>query len=204
MIALLSNVTVDSLASQVEKSLGEKVFVLPGFNMWMTELLNPDSPLWRDEIGTIYLLLHGPALFPDGVDARFADVLSGPSKILSQARSDRQDKTFVVSTLDLPSSPALPLAGKDFALRASAWWRAELEKMELPMIDLWEIATEMGRERFYSAKMWYFGALPFSRQGEALLAREILRAEKAVRGGRDGRKKCLVLDLDNTLWGGAI
>jgi FkbH-like protein len=49
--------------------------------------------------------------------------------------------------------------------------------------------------------MWYFGALPFSRQGEALLAREILRVERAVRGGR---RKCLVLDLDNTLWGGAI
>ncbi|MDR1649538.1 MAG: hypothetical protein LBR71_04690, partial [Synergistaceae bacterium] len=183
MIALLSNVTIDSLALQVEKSLGEKVFLLPGFDAWRAGLLDPASPLWRngdarnedaqsgDAVGTIFLILHGPALFPDGVDARFADVLSEPLKILSQARlAARRDKVFVVSTLDLPSSPILPLAGRDFAVQACAWWRAELEKLELPVLDLREIAAEAGRERFYSAKMWYFGALPFSRQGEALLA----------------------------------
>ncbi|MDR2175338.1 MAG: HAD-IIIC family phosphatase [Synergistaceae bacterium] len=201
MIALLSNVTVGSLALQTEKSLGEKVLVLPGFDTWKAGLLNPKSPLWRNDVEIICLVLHGPALFPEGMDARFADVLSEPLRILSQARAERGNKTFVVSTLDLPSSPALPLAGRDFAVQAGAWWRAELEKMDLPVLDLRELAAEAGRKHFYSAKMWYYGALPFSRLGENLLAREILRVVGAVRGGR---RKCLVLDLDNTLWGGAI
>ena len=53
MIALLSNVTIDSLALQAEKFLEEKVLVLPGFDTWKGELLNPASPLWRDDVGLI-------------------------------------------------------------------------------------------------------------------------------------------------------
>jgi FkbH-like protein len=146
------------------------------------------------------VILHGPAIFPEGA-ARFAEILSEPLNILAQARTEHKDKILVVSTLDLPSSSASPLTGVNFSARATAHWRNELEKMDFPILDLSELVAETGRERFYSPKMWYFGSLPFSGQGEILLAREILRIEKAVRGKR---KKCLVLDLDGTLWGGVI
>ncbi|MDR2523038.1 MAG: HAD-IIIC family phosphatase [Synergistaceae bacterium] len=197
MIALLSNVTVESLALRLKQD----VFTAPGFDTWRAELLNPASAVWRDEIKTVYVLLHGPALFPQGLDEDFVRVLSEPLEILAQAREAHKEKVFVVSTLDLPSPPSLPLAGKNFAARAAAWWREKLEDMDAPLLDAAELAAEAGRERFYNAKTWYFGSLPFSQQGEALLAREILRAEGAVRGER---KKCLVLDLDGTLWGGVI
>ncbi|MDR3231944.1 MAG: HAD-IIIC family phosphatase [Synergistaceae bacterium] len=200
-IALLSNVTVESLALRVKKELGKDVFVSSGFDAWRTELLDPSSAIRGDEVKTICVLLHGPALFPDGVDFRFIDVLSGPLRILSQARAAHEEKIFVVSTLDLPASAARPLTGENFSARAAALWRDELQKMGVPVLDVAELAADAGRERFYSSKMWYFGSLPFSQQGETLLAREILRVENAVRGGR---RKCLVLDLDNTLWGGVI
>jgi FkbH-like protein len=204
----LSNVTVESLALRLKKELEPEkdtrpkadVFVPSGFDTWRAELLNPASALWKDDVKTICVLLHGPALFPDGVDSRFAGTLSGPLGIISQARG-HEGKIFVVSTLDLPSSPALPLAGKNFSARAAAFWRDELEKMDVPTLDLAELAANAGRDRFYNPKMWYFGSLPFSQQGEILLAREIARVGNAVRGRRG---KCLVLDLDNTLWGGVV
>ncbi|MDR2178735.1 MAG: HAD-IIIC family phosphatase [Synergistaceae bacterium] len=200
-IALLSNVTVESLARRIEKESGLKVFTPPGFDTWRAELLNPSSGLWRSSIQTICVILHGPALLPNGVDAGFAKDLAELSGILSRAQAEHKDKVLLVSTLDLPSSPARPLAERNLSVQASAYWQSELEKMGVPVLDLAELAAETGRERFYSAKMWYFGSLPFSRQGELLLAQEILRAERAVRGER---KKCLVLDLDNTLWGGVV
>ncbi|MDR1622766.1 MAG: HAD-IIIC family phosphatase [Synergistaceae bacterium] len=206
-IALLSNVTVESLALRIAKesedlkTLNLKVFTSPGFDAWRTALLDPSSELWRDHIKTIYVILHGPALFPDGVGARFAETLAESSNILSRAQAEHKDKILVVSTLDLPSSPARPFAGRNFSIQASAYWQGELEKLDIPVLDLAELAAETGRERFYSPKTWYFGSLPFSRQGELLLAREVLRVEKAVGGDR---KKCLVLDLDNTLWGGVV
>jgi FkbH-like protein len=199
MIALLSNVTIESLASRLKNDFD--VFTPPGFDSWRTELLNPSSMLWRDEVKTIHVILHGEAFFPTGVDSGFEAVLSEPLGILSSAIAERADKIFVVSTLDIPSSPAMPLAGKNYAAAAAAFWREELEKMEVPLLDLAGLAAEVGKERFYSAKMWYFGSLPFSRSGETLIAKEITRVERAVRGER---RKCLVLDLDNTLWGGVI
>ncbi|MCL2009479.1 MAG: HAD-IIIC family phosphatase [Synergistaceae bacterium] len=199
MIALLSNVTIESLASRLKNDVD--VFIPPGFDSWRSELLNPSSALWRDEIKTIYVILHGEAFFPAGVREDFAEVLSGPLALLSRVQAERPDKLFVVSTLDIPPSPAMPLAGKNFAARAAFYWREELEKMDVPLLDLVNLAAEAGREHFYSAKMWYFGSLPFSQRGEILLTREILRFEKAARGER---KKCLILDLDNTLWGGVV
>jgi FkbH-like protein len=200
-VALLSNVTVESLVLRIEKEdEGLKIFTPPGFDTWRTELLNPSSE-FRRHVKTIYVILHGPAIFPDGADARFAEIFAEPLNILSQALAEHKDKIFVVSTLDLPSSPVQALTAENFSAQAAAYWRGELGKMGVPVLDLSELVTEIGRERFYSPKMWYFGSLPFSRQGELLLAREILRVEKAIRGER---KKCLVLDLDNTLWGGAV
>ena len=200
-IALLSNVTVESVVRRIEEERkGFKIFISPGFDAWKGELLNPSSALWRqDPVRMIFVLLHGPALFPGAVDADFAEVLAEPLNILSRAQSEHKDKILVVSTLDLPSTPARPLTGRNFSVQASAHWQRELEKMGVPVLDLAELAAEIGRERFYSPKMWYFGSLPFSRQGELLLAREVLRVERILRGER---KKCLVLDLDNTLWGG--
>ncbi|MDR2137737.1 MAG: HAD-IIIC family phosphatase [Synergistaceae bacterium] len=201
-IALLSNFTVGSLVLRIEKERGgSKIFVPPGFNVWKAELLNPSSPLWWDPIKTIYVILHGPALFSDGAGADFAEPLTELLDLLEQKRGEHKDKIFVVSTLDLPSSPALPLTGENFSAQAAAYWRCGLEKMGVPVLDLAELVTETGRERFYSLKMWYFGSLPFSRLGESLLAQEILRVERILRGER---KKCLVLDLDGTLWGGVI
>ncbi|MDR1377859.1 MAG: HAD-IIIC family phosphatase [Synergistaceae bacterium] len=201
-IALLSNVTIESLALRIEKEAEDsKVLTPSGFDAWRTELLNSSSVVLGNDVTTIYVLLHGPALFPSGVDARFAETLAEPLNILCQTRNQHKDKIFVVSTLDLPSSPTLLLTGKNFPTQAAAYWRNELEKMDIPILDLSELVTETGRERFYSAKTWYFASLPFSRQGELLLVREILRFENAL---RRSRKKCLVLDLDNTLWGGVI
>ena len=201
MIALLSNVTLDSLRMRVGKKLNEDVFTSPGFDTWQTEFLNPTSRLWQSDIKVLFVVLHGPAFFPDGIDSRFAEVFSVPLGLIAQAQTEHKDKIFVVSTLDLPASPALPLAGVDHANLAAAFWRAELERLNIPVLNLSELVADLGRARFYNAKMWYFGSLPFSQQGETLLAEEIVRVADAVQGKR---KKCLVLDLDNTLWGGVI
>ncbi|MDR1874559.1 MAG: HAD-IIIC family phosphatase [Synergistaceae bacterium] len=206
-IAVLSNVTVESLVQRMGKDMKKdmkkdtRVFAIPGFDAWRSELLDPSSALWRDSVRTICVILHGPALFPAGADARFREVLAGPVEIIARARATHRDKIFVVSTLDLPSPPVLPLTGENFSAQAAAFWRGELEAMDVPILDLPELVADAGRERFYSSKMWYFGSLPFSQRGEVLLAREILRIEGVLRGER---KKCLVLDLDNTLWGGVI
>ena len=82
-----------------------------------------------------------------------------------------------------------------------SYWRSQLEDIEVPICELAELVADMGREKFYSPKMWYYGSIPFSMAGEKALAAECARCWKALTGQK---KKCIVLDLDNTLWGGVI
>ena len=200
-LVLLSNVTAESLALRLRTSHGLDAGTVPGFDTWRAELLDPGSPAWEAATGTLCLVLHGPALFPAGVGEDFESVLDGLSAAVEEAKRRHPDRTLIVSTLDLPRAPAQPVSGLNLERRAAGRWRDILESLRVPVLDIEELAAEAGRENFYNAKTWYLGALPFSARGETRLAAEIARVEHILRGAR---RKCLVLDLDGTLWGGVI
>jgi FkbH-like protein len=67
--------------------------------------------------------------------------------------------------------------------------------------DLEQIAGVMGRERFYDPRRYYWTKQPFSEAGVQRLAEHIWAGMRAL---LTGPKKVLVLDLDNTLWGGVV
>jgi len=64
-----------------------------------------------------------------------------------------------------------------------------------------QIILKYGQNLVYSPKMWYLASNPFSVLGEKLIIEKILQF---IRPAKIPSKKCLVLDLDNTLWGGVI
>jgi FkbH-like protein len=68
-------------------------------------------------------------------------------------------------------------------------------------IDLEQISGELGRRRFYDARRYHWTKQPFSEEGTGRLAEHLAAAVRAV---TTGPKKVLVLDLDNTLWGGVV
>lgn len=68
-------------------------------------------------------------------------------------------------------------------------------------LDLELVSGLMGREQFYDARSGYWTKQPFSQDGLGLLARHLWSGVKAL---SLGPRKVLVLDLDNTLWGGVV
>lgn len=64
--------------------------------------------------------------------------------------------------------------------------------------DRW--IQEAGREA-YSARLWYMGKIPFHNDVFRAAVRDI---KSALRGLRGHLKKVVVLDLDETLWGGIL
>lgn len=69
------------------------------------------------------------------------------------------------------------------------------------LIDLAEIQARLGRDRFHSDRLYYIAKMPIATDALPAVAETVLATVKAL----DGRlKKCAVLDLDNTLWGGVI
>lgn len=69
------------------------------------------------------------------------------------------------------------------------------------LIDLDAIQSACGRERFSDPKLYYIAKMPVSVDILPEVAKKIIDQIQALRGIA---KKCLVLDLDNTLWGGVI
>ncbi len=69
------------------------------------------------------------------------------------------------------------------------------------LIDLCALQSRVGREQFFNSKIYYVGKLPIHTNCLPLVAREVLGVIRAIRGQI---KKVVVLDLDNTLWGGVI
>ena len=68
-------------------------------------------------------------------------------------------------------------------------------------VDLQRVAGQMGRDQFYDARRYHWTKQPFSEEGTSLLSYHLAAALRAV---TTGPKKVLVLDLDNTLWGGVV
>ncbi len=68
-------------------------------------------------------------------------------------------------------------------------------------VDLDQAAGRMGRDRFYDPRRYHWTKQPFSEEGTSLLGGHLAAAVRAV---TTGPKKVLVLDLDNTLWGGVV
>lgn len=69
------------------------------------------------------------------------------------------------------------------------------------LLDLDELLLQLGREQFFDLRFWYSARFPFAPRAARELARRVAAAG-AVQ--QHPKAKVLVLDADNTLWGGII
>jgi FkbH-like protein len=100
-------------------------------------------------------------------------------------------------------------AGYHAGTREGAWQLVyrlnDALKQRMPrnayFVDLHLVAGELGRTSFYDPRRFFWTRQPFSEAGCVLLAEHVVAG---VRTSLAGPKKVLVLDLDNTLWGGVV
>ncbi len=81
---------------------------------------------------------------------------------------------------------------------------ADLLRMEIPSAyfhDLDELAYELGRAQWLDYRLWLASRAPFSVAGAQAVVRRLMAYPVAL---MQPKAKCLVLDADNTLWGGII
>ena len=69
------------------------------------------------------------------------------------------------------------------------------------VIDLEWLQNTYGRKNLYDDKMYYIAKMPISTNLLPEAAKQIVDVIKSLKGRI---KKCIILDLDNTLWGGVI
>ncbi len=69
------------------------------------------------------------------------------------------------------------------------------------LLDVAALAETVGIAEWHSPSQWNLAKLPFANELVPLYADHVARIIAALRGKS---RKCLVLDLDNTIWGGVI
>jgi FkbH-like protein len=134
------------------------------------------------------------------------DELEGMFEMLaSKARA-----TIAVNTFLVPLLPelglALPLDRSDTTAQVTALnqFIAQYVRERAPRFCLmdWDRYLRMlGAPASLDRRFWYLAKAPFRKAFLNVYAQELSRIVRALKGRA---KKCLVLDCDNTLWGGVI
>lgn len=203
-IALLSNITVDLIIGKLCK---EYDFYIPeGHDTWVQEVIDSNSALYIEEFDGMILLL-------DGTEARsWMSLEEGMERITlwEQSLNCLADKIgdvpVFISTIDIRENRIKTYSEKKyrFALEEEWYqfiWKLCEEKKNIFVFDLADTIADIGRDQFYSDKMWYISSMPYSRNGLNAVVKEIKRMMDAAFAIR---KKVIAVDLDNTLWGNVI
>lgn len=191
-----------------------EVYLAP-YGQYLQELLDPGSELYSFERHATFLMVGGEALWEmrwarsDRVeDGAFAEALLASLRPGLDAFAAHGTGALFVNELTLPlnaleaARSSSPASFPNAIRRANDLLAAELaERQSCYLFPLADLIGRIGRERALDARMRYRGDVLWTDAFMARLARRYAGLVGAVRGRAT---KCLVLDLDNTLWGGVL
>ena len=221
-VGWLASYTIDAAVSYNEVEASRHGFALDiyrgGFNTVNQELLSEDGEVTtRADVVFISQLLEdvSPALAsgylqltPAGVEEQIERVVSETVAAIGAFRS-RSNAAVVVHNFALPTYPVLgifePMVAdsQTKAVRSlNSRLAAELSSIpDVYVLDFDRLCAAIGYANWRNDKMWHLGRAPLS----AATMRELARLQADFLNAIAGtRRKCLVLDLDNTLWGGIL
>jgi len=184
-----------------------------GFNQVVQDALSPESAVAAGKPDGVLVALdfHGiPGLdtgFRDDEEDAVQEALDYLMLVCSSLKA-HTSATIIVQNIACP--PSALFGSLDAALAGSQRRRIErfneqllgiLEKFSGILFDVDGIARAVGYRNWFAPLLWHMAKIPFAQEFCPLYAEGLLRLIGALRGCS---KKCLVLDLDNTLWGGVI
>jgi FkbH-like protein len=213
-IALAGSYTTSQLApllrlAGLRRGLDLEVFET-GFDTYRQEILDPGSDLYEFAPDYVILAPHeGGVPFPPltedvegALEAELARWRSLWDAIEERTSARVVQHNFAVRPETAWGHVGLRLPGtRDAMLRALNARLAEEAGDGVLLVDCDGIASSFGKHRWFDDRYWHL-----SKQAVALDALpELARHTAAVLAGAEGLSaKCIVLDLDNTLWGGVI
>jgi FkbH-like protein len=117
---------------------------------------------------------------------------------------------LVVTILPEQAGPALGVYDPQSERSEAAWWsalKADIGRrlragVEASLfLDLDEVLAQIGRDAFFDARLWYSARFPFAAAAAREVSRRVVGLGAAL---KLPKAKVIVLDADNTLWGGII
>jgi len=151
-----------------------------------------------------------PGLGPGLSDDEEGDVATALAHMATICRGLRQSHGATLVVQNVPCPPCPLFGSQDARVRGTQRRRIERYNRELDglltefsgiLFDVDGVARTVGTEHWFDHRQWHAAKLPFAYDLVPLYADHAMRLLAAVGGAA---RKCLVLDLDNTLWGGTV
>jgi FkbH-like protein len=189
------------------------------FNQYRQDIWNAASPLYEQQPKIVILQLDGADLFMDILRDPFSGRPDCPAIV--QRAADELEANLAVLQKRLPSAtiilhtvyfpPIHALTGLEhhspytlstisslFNVRIGQISR---ERSNVLVHDTAALAAHIGYRNWFDARLWYLARCRLSREAMKSLAQSTVSLLRAWKGQT---RKCVVLDLDNTLWGGIV
>jgi FkbH-like protein len=221
-VALLSSCTSELLQRPLltaleARSLRASVWT-GGFGQYRQEVIVPGSALYAQNPSVILLYVDGADVFQELIanpfrfsfEARREIALQAAAEVALLAETLRErlpEATLVLNTTSI--DPLSAVTGLEYNTGyglqdAVHTYNEELAKLPqrlatVVVVDIASLTAAMGYQNWWDARLWYLARCRWSRQAMLALAE---RYATAISSRLGRMRKCLVVDLDNTLWGG--
>lgn len=194
-------------------------FFTGGYNQYPQEMLDPQGPLHRFRPDLILLLLRVEEVMPDLIDEfpsrpasewaeritakvhELADLIASverscQAQVIVQNLSLPQGGYFGIYDAQHPDGQVYLVESFNRELAA-----ALSDRRSVFIWDFDGLVRSLGHEQLYDPKMWYVSRNPYRQSSYPALVQDLIRY---IRSAFGRIRKCVVLDLDNTLWGGIV
>ena len=192
-------------------------FFFGDFNQYAQEILDKDSPLYQFGPDVVLLLIRIEEVMPEFIDeygqipfehwqsevSKRAEQIAG----LAMTLASRRPCPILIQNLAPPATPYW--GGYDAQTSQSQQFLVNsfngqmVEKLHgnssIYIWDFQRLVRQLGADLMYDPKAWYSAHNPYRQKVYPQIAGDLLRYLRSALGRQ---KKCVVLDLDNTLWGG--
>jgi len=222
-IAVLRSYTVEAIEPVLRTRLlleGLKPeFLFGGFNQYVQEILDPSSQLYAFRPELVLMMIRIEELLPDFMDDFGGRTFSEWEKIV-QAKAAEIGNLAKVLVRNLPSQlivqnvclpvdvywgiydAQIPEGQTHLVTRFNQTLAQALHEMKGAFIwDFHRFVQRKGYDQIFDPKMWFLSKNPYKQSVYPSFVDDLLRYILSAIGKL---KKCIVLDLDNTLWGGVV
>ena len=185
------------------------------FGQYWQEIVAGDSPLQTFEPTCLLFALDGyhlaNGLSPASTEAECSALIQQWINQLTSGWQQLQDRyrCQIIQQIPLPihestmgnNEHQLPGSKLEFCVRIAAAIRSAATQAGVDVLAVDRQASWGGLANWHDPRLWHHAKMEIAQQATPLFAELVLRVITAKMGLS---AKCLVLDLDNTLWGGEV
>ena len=221
-IAFLASSTINGFEETIRVKCYQKgidcITYVADYNQYNQEILNENSELYKFKPDITFLILDTRHILGDYFFSWYSVPYDNRSKIISTKISEienvcntfakNSDSKLVITSLQIPNySPygiddghvttSLRQAISEINTELFLW----NQQHKLLTYDFNQFIRKFGENNIFNYNQFFSGDIKISTEYIPKFIDELMRYVYAVTGMT---KKCIVLDLDNTLWGGII